>query len=100
MTSTLTHHKAHLDCALPTSEAAACGDIAAVPQSKNEDFIDETIAVWQSRTVRRLTREDGREIAENMIGFFRVLLEWDTAERATERSEDDALRGRTQQTEL
>jgi hypothetical protein len=44
------------------------------------DFIDETVAFWQQRTKRKLTREDGREIIENMTGFFRVLLEWDRAE--------------------
>jgi hypothetical protein len=50
------------------------------------DFIDETIAIWQKRTTRRLTREDGREIIENMTGFFRILLEWDKAERAAEQA--------------
>ena len=46
------------------------------------DFIDETVAIWQRRTERQLTREDGREMIENMTGFFRVLQEWDRAERA------------------
>lgn len=46
------------------------------------DFIDQTLATWQPRAKRQLTREDGREIIENMTGFFRVLLEWDRAERA------------------
>jgi hypothetical protein len=45
------------------------------------DFIDETLAIWQPRTARQLSREDGREIIENMTGFFRVLHEWDRAER-------------------
>lgn len=48
----------------------------------SEDFIDQTLATWQPRTKRQLTREDGREIIENMTGFFRILLEWDRAERA------------------
>jgi hypothetical protein len=46
------------------------------------DFIDQTIAIWQPRTKRRLTREDGREIIENMTGFFRILQEWDRVDRA------------------
>jgi hypothetical protein len=47
-----------------------------------EDFIDQTIAIWQPRTKRQLTREDGREIIENMTGFFRILQEWDRIDRA------------------
>jgi hypothetical protein len=45
------------------------------------DFIDETVAIWQRRSSRQLSREDGREIIENMTGFFRILQEWDRAER-------------------
>jgi hypothetical protein len=54
------------------------------PSIGGEDFIEETIAIWQKRTTRCLTREDGREIIENMTGFFCILLEWDRAERAAE----------------
>ena len=32
--------------------------------------------------MRPLTEEDAREIAENMTGFFRVLLEWKAKKRA------------------
>jgi len=46
------------------------------------DFIDHTINVWQPHTERKLSREDGREIIENMTGFLRILQEWDRAERA------------------
>ena len=34
------------------------------------DFIDQTLVTWQPRAKRQLTREDGREIIENMTGFF------------------------------
>jgi hypothetical protein len=63
------------------------------------DFIDETIAIWQKRTTRRLTREDGREIIENMTGFFRILLEWDRAERAAEQAKAIPNQGVAQQGE-
>ncbi|WP_156948665.1 hypothetical protein [Bradyrhizobium sp. WSM1417] len=43
--------------------------------------MDQTIAVWQPCTDRALTREDAREIASNVIGFFRVLREWSEEER-------------------
>ena len=46
------------------------------------DFLDQTVAFWQPRTCRKLTREDGRQIAENVSGFFRILLEWEAAERS------------------
>jgi hypothetical protein len=52
------------------------------PATEPGDFLEETRAFWQSRTDRVLTREDAREIIENMTGFFRVLLEWDRAKRS------------------
>jgi hypothetical protein len=59
------------------------GDTGAVGDaSEAGDFLDETVAFWQKRSKRQLTREDGREIIENLTGFFRVLQEWDRAERA------------------
>jgi hypothetical protein len=59
------------------------------------DFIDQTIAIWQKRTTRQLTREDGREIIENMTGFFRILQEWDRTERM---AKQNARRSRTPRT--
>jgi len=43
----------------------------------SDKFLDETIKFWQPRMRRELSREDARQIAENLSGFFRVLLEWD-----------------------
>src|SRR5262249_3911880 len=40
--------------------------------AKRPDFLDETIAVWQPLSERPLTREDAREITENVVGFFSV----------------------------
>jgi hypothetical protein len=57
--------------------------VAGTPTERG-DFIDQTIAIWQKRTERRLTREDGREIIENISGFFSILQEWDQRERAAE----------------
>src|SRR5262252_8710458 len=50
----------------------------------DRDFIDQTMAIWQKRTERKLTREDGREIIENITGFFSILQEWERKERAAE----------------
>lgn len=50
-------------------------------EEPGSDFLDETIAIWEPRAGRRLTREDAREIVHNLAGFFRVLQEWERAER-------------------
>lgn len=50
---------------------------------------DEAAALFQPRTSRRLTREDGREITKNLTGFFHVLQAWDRADRATQPKELD-----------
>lgn len=55
------------------------------PNEKCGDLIDQTLAIWQRRTARQLTREDGRQIIENMVGFFSVLREWDDADRLKRR---------------
>jgi hypothetical protein len=63
----------------------ACGQFAGRgPCAEGDDFIDQTIAIWQKRTERSLTREDGREIIENISGFFSILQEWERKERAAE----------------
>jgi hypothetical protein len=45
------------------------------------DFLDQTIEVWQPYSERPLSREDAREIAHNVTGFFRLLREWAEEER-------------------
>ena len=47
-------------------------------------LLDRTIAFWQPRTARKLTREDARQMVENVTGFFRVLAEWDAKARAAQ----------------
>jgi hypothetical protein len=46
----------------------------------NDNLIDGTREVWQPRLGRDLSREDARQIAENLTGFFAVLAEWSRAE--------------------
>ena len=45
-----------------------------------QQLTDQTVDVWQSRTLRRLSNEDAREITENLIGFFSILGEWSRKE--------------------
>lgn len=46
----------------------------------NDNLIDRTIALWQPRLRRDLSREDARQIAANVMGFFSLLAEWSREE--------------------
>jgi hypothetical protein len=46
----------------------------------NDNLIEQTRQVWKPRLGRDLTREDARQIAENITGFFAILAEWAAAE--------------------
>jgi hypothetical protein len=46
----------------------------------NNKLIDRTRAVWQPRLGGDLSREDARQVAENVTGFFAILSEWSRAE--------------------
>jgi hypothetical protein len=46
---------------------------------------------WQARAGCSLSDEAAREIAENVTGFFRLLLEWEAREKErTARQADDS----------
>jgi hypothetical protein len=61
-----------------------------VKQTKRQ-LIGRTKDSWQPRAARSLSDEDAREIAENVTGFFRVLLEWESREKeGTVREADDS----------
>jgi len=49
-------------------------------QSGIDNLTDRTREVWQSRLGRDLSREDARQITENVTGFFALLAEWSRAE--------------------
>ena len=53
------------------------------------DVVKATLQFWQSRAPKPLGQEDAREIAENLVGFFRVLAEWDAKERSSESADDN-----------
>jgi hypothetical protein len=54
---------------------------AAPACDRGGDYLEVTRAFWQTRTNRLLSREDAREMAHNLLGFFTVLREWTLAER-------------------
>ena len=49
--------------------------------AETDALLDEALEIFQPRTSRRLCREDAREIYVNLTGFFRVLQDWERAER-------------------
>jgi hypothetical protein len=54
------------------------------PHAANDNLKDELIGrtreVWQPRLGSDLSREEARQIAANVTGFFSVLAEWSRAE--------------------
>ena len=46
----------------------------------NDNLINQTIGLWQPRSRRDLSREDARQIIENVTGLFSTLHEWSRAE--------------------
>lgn len=42
----------------------------------NDNLIETTTKLWRRRLRRDLSREDARQIVENVTGFFGVLTEW------------------------
>ena len=44
-------------------------------------LIARTKETWQPRAACSLSDEDAREIAENVTGFFRLLLDWEACEK-------------------
>jgi hypothetical protein len=62
---------------------------------ENNNLTDRTRQVWQSRLGRDLSREDARQIAENVTGFFAILAEWWHAERRAANDNDGRRAGGT-----
>ena len=49
-------------------------------QQARPQLIDRTLEVFRRRASKALAREDARQIAENVTGFFEILMEWEAAE--------------------
>lgn len=56
---------------------------------RDVDQVRTALRLWQPRASRPLSEEDAREIAENLLGFFRVLAEWDSKEISTVSAADN-----------
>ena len=56
----------------------------------NDDLTERTRDLWQPRLGRDLSREDARQITENVTGFFELLAEWSRAEMSPLGNDRDA----------
>ncbi len=48
-------------------------------KAANDNLINRTIKTWRPRLDCDLSREDARQIVENVTGFFSILAEWSRA---------------------
>jgi hypothetical protein len=54
--------------------------------NREDELFWRTCKVWQPCLGRDLSREDSRQIVENITGFFCILAEWSQAEMASRRT--------------
>jgi hypothetical protein len=59
-----------------------------------KQLIDQTLEFWQARSPKTLTREDARQMIENVTGFFQLLQEWQLADQLSA-SYEDTPQGKT-----
>lgn len=52
----------------------------------DDDLIDRTLETWQPRIDHPLSRDDARQIIENVSGFFSILAEWAKADASNDRA--------------
>lgn len=64
--------------------AGALSSVLPMREMKGQ-FIERTLKVWQPRTVKVLTAEQARQIAENATGFFKLLMQWEADEQDNNR---------------
>lgn len=50
--------------------------VKAANDNHNDELVGRTREVWQPRLGRDLTRDEAKQIAASMTGFFAVLAEW------------------------
>ena len=54
--------------------------VKAANDNLNDVLIERTHEVWQPRLGRDLSRDEAKQIADSVTGFFTVLAEWSRAE--------------------
>ena len=70
----------------------------------DDDLLKRTRAFWEPRYGRKLSDEEAREIVENVVGFFRILEEWNARDGGSKEQPGalpgDATVGSPQRTHL
>lgn len=54
--------------------------VKAANDNLNDELIGRTQKVWQPRLGRDLSRDEAKQIAASVTGFFAVLAEWSRAD--------------------
>lgn len=54
--------------------------VKAANDNLNNELIERTRKVWQPRLGRDLSRDEAKQIAASVTGFFAVLAEWSRAD--------------------
>lgn len=54
--------------------------VKAANDNLNDELIARTREVWQPRLGRDVTRDEAKQIAASLTGFFAVLAEWSRAD--------------------
>ncbi len=64
--------------------------VKAANDNHNDELVGRTREVWQPRLGRDLTRDEAKQIATSITGFFAVLAEWsrtDTPDPANDKGD-------------
>jgi hypothetical protein len=64
-----------------------CGEPEVQEKKALDQLVDATVAFWQPRSGRSLSREDAREMVASLRRFFQTLRDWEAAERAGPQTE-------------
>lgn len=62
--------------------------VNAANDNLNDELIGQTRRVWQPRLGRDLSRDEAKQVAASMTGFFAVLVEWSRAEMPRPANDD------------
>ena len=57
----------------------------------SSEFLDRTVAIWQSYSGGRLSLRDAREITGNITGLFSLLSEWKEKDDGKEKRHESVL---------
>ncbi len=62
--------------------------VKAANDNLNDELIGRTREVWQPRLGRDLSRDEAKQIASSVTGFFAVLVEWSRDEMPKPANDD------------